>query len=74
MPIVDWFARAFGELIADVRHKVVEEPWFGRAVTPAPLTQPQVQSLAEGLGWAQGGSASSRVAPEPNEREHSIER
>lgn len=50
MPAADWFAKAFGELIADIRRKVVEEPWFGRTVTPA--HQPPAPSLAEGLGWA----------------------
>ena len=33
----DWFAEVFGRAIADIRQKVVEEPWFGRPVTRQPL-------------------------------------
>jgi len=30
------FLRGIGEAFADIRHKVIEEPWFGREVTPTP--------------------------------------
>lgn len=35
MPHKDWFADAFGRAIADVREKLIEEPWFGRPLGPA---------------------------------------
>lgn len=38
----------FGELIADIRQKVVEEPWFGRAVTPQEVND----RSGDNLGWA----------------------
>ena len=44
----DWFADAFGVAIEDVRHKLVEEGWFGRTVTPAH------SGMAESLGWEAG--------------------
>jgi hypothetical protein len=33
--------------VADIRHKLVEEPWFGRAVTAEPVI-----SLSEQAGWS----------------------
>lgn len=26
----DWFAKAFGEAAEDIRHKLIDEAWFGR--------------------------------------------
>lgn len=49
MKPLDWFVAAFGAAVADVREKLVEEPWFGRAVD-APTPTP---SLAEALGWTE---------------------
>jgi hypothetical protein len=57
----DWFTRAFGAALADIRQKVVEEPTYGRAVTPRAtsitLNSPGEKSPGEGLGWGH--------APEP---------
>jgi hypothetical protein len=39
----------FGELITDLRHKLVEEPWFGRAVTPS--HEPAKDEPVADLGW-----------------------
>jgi hypothetical protein len=47
----DWFANAFGAAIDDIRKRVIEEPWFGRAVTP--LYRPE-HSMSDTLGWTQG--------------------
>lgn len=33
---LDWIARGIANAAQDIRHKVVEEPWFGRVVTPEP--------------------------------------
>lgn len=34
--LLDEFLRGFGNAVADIREKVIEEPWYGRAVTAAP--------------------------------------
>ena len=34
MSLLDEIVRGVGEVFADIRHKVIEEPWFGREVTP----------------------------------------
>ncbi len=49
MPQRDWLTECFGAAITDIRQKLVEEPWFGRAVT-APLPEPG-GSLAQQFGW-----------------------
>jgi hypothetical protein len=53
-PVAHFFAKvaeALGEVsnhaVADIRHKVVEEGWFGREVTPE-----RTGSMAERLGWS----------------------
>jgi hypothetical protein len=35
----DEFTQGLGDAIADIRQKVVEEPYFGRAVTERDVTQ-----------------------------------
>lgn len=61
----------FGELIADIRQKVVEEPWFGRAVTPQEVND----HSGDDLGWAAWRDAEP-TAPEQDRSgiEHGIER
>lgn len=58
------FERAFGAALADIRQKLVEEPMYGRAVTPRAqtisLNTPGGKSPGEALGWSQ--------TPEPHER------
>jgi hypothetical protein len=44
-PVAVFFAKA-AEAVADIRHKLVEEPWFGREVTPD-----QPASVSDQLGW-----------------------
>jgi hypothetical protein len=34
-------SKGFADAIADIREKVVEEPWFGRAVTERETESPQ---------------------------------
>lgn len=54
--MIDWFARGFGMALADVRQRVLEEPWFGKVVTPRSQTitlgSPGEKSPSEALGWA----------------------
>lgn len=56
------FERAFGAAVADIRHKLVEEATYGRAVTPRAQTisinAPGEKSPGEALGWGH--------APEPD--------
>lgn len=54
--MTDKFARAFGDAISDIRTKVLEEGWFGKAVTGRRQTitmgsPGDEKSLAEQLGW-----------------------
>ena len=68
----DWFANAFGAAVEDIRHKLVEEGWFGRTVTPRTLrkgqeNQADQRSLAEQFGWGKGtddGGSQSHDTPE----------
>lgn len=54
MPKRDIFAECFGDVVRDVREKLVEEPWFGRAMDdPKP---PEPGSLAEMFGWERRGA------------------
>lgn len=49
-----WFTRAFGAAIADIRQRVIEEPYFGKAVTPRATSitiGSGEKSPAQGLGW-----------------------
>jgi hypothetical protein len=67
---VDWFAKAFGAAIDDVRKRVVEEPWFGRAVTP-PLRPDRTAS--DELGWTKGGEINPHQ-PQTPDQGHDFER
>ena len=49
--IFDQFAKGLGDAVADIREKVVEEPWYGRA-----LSQPQTIE-----GWPQARGAQPEV-------------
>lgn len=73
MSNADWFARAFGAAITDIRQKLVEEPWFGRPVTPpVHAVQP---SLAEAMGWATSGDHQREPSAQPDKgKAHEIER
>lgn len=57
---LDWIARGIANVAADIRHKVVEEPWFGREVTP---DTPQIEAPDS---WWRGKEASA-PNPEPQE-------
>jgi alkylated DNA repair dioxygenase AlkB len=54
MPQRDWFSSAFGAAIDDIRKRVVEEPWLGRAVTP----KHGDHSVSDALGWTREGQDS----------------
>lgn len=81
------FFRAFGAAIADIRQRVVEEPYFGKAVTPRATSitigSPGEKSPGEALGWYArhfGPSDQSREAGHEgrdihgNEHDHGMER
>lgn len=51
----DWVAETFGKAVTDIREKLVEEPWFGKAVTADHAQQPaKPRSMAEAMGWTVG--------------------
>lgn len=64
----DWFSRTFGAAIDDVRKKLIEEPWFGRAVTPPHRNH---SSLSQEMGWDQ---PPSEVAPPAQDHGHDFDR
>lgn len=39
--LLDEFVRGFGNAVADIRDKVVNEPWFGRSDTPTAERTPE---------------------------------
>jgi hypothetical protein len=71
-------ADGFGHAVADIRHKLVEEGWWGRAVTPEP-TGPgvgdQIRTVAEDLGWTTHAERQRAGLTEPPlHREHEPDR
>lgn len=64
----DWFVRAFGSALADIRQRCLEEPYFGKIVTPRSqtitLSTPGEKSPGEALGWTR----------EPEEPDRGIDR
>lgn len=57
--IFDQFAKGLGDAVADIREKVVEEPWYGRVVNERNEPQPIE-------GWPQA----REVQPQLGEHEH----
>jgi len=53
--MANWFDRAFGAAVADVRQKLVEEAWFGRVAAPRPENFGRIAAddrpPGERLGW-----------------------
>ncbi|MES1985890.1 MAG: hypothetical protein V4461_13145 [Pseudomonadota bacterium] len=53
--MLDWFAKGFAAAVVDMRHKALEEGWFGKVVTPVSqavsIDSEGEQSPAEKLGW-----------------------
>jgi hypothetical protein len=63
----------FGEMIADIRQKVVEQGWFGRTITPP--HEPAKDEPSSGLGWVDWRDAeppTSEIAP--TDRGYDIDR
>ena len=54
--LFDEFTKGFGDAVADIREKVVEEPWYGRAVSDRDGAAPQ---WPESRDASQGGSFGS---------------
>jgi len=86
---MDELAKGFGDAVTDIRQKVVEEPWFGRAVTergeqPAPQeAEPQpsfgsvttTRDIEPQQGERLWSEATSRPGPEQEqERGQDIDR
>jgi len=46
MSLLDDITHGIGSAVADLRHKVVEEPYFGRVVTDSPGLPPDVSQTA----------------------------
>ena len=75
--LVDRIAAMVQEVADDVRHKVVEEPWFGRPVTDklsdihASLDHAQAQGKEQELGRSPGNDQPLEQA---QEHDHGIER
>lgn len=67
-PAPQWFVDGFGSAVADIRGKLVEEGWFGRAVTPSPASQQD--SLAKELDQA---LTPSEIASETDDKTRSRE-
>lgn len=64
----DWFSRAFGAAVDDMRKKLIEEPWFGRAVTSPHRNH---HSIAQEMGWDQ---PPSDVKPATQDHGHDFDR
>ena len=69
----DWFADAFGSAIADVRQKLIEEGWFGRAVTPRPFDRTRSPDRESTFAQQAGWDMPADRRPQP-EREHGVDR
>ncbi len=67
MSLLDDITRGIGSAVADLRHKVVEEPYFGRVVTDGPGLPPDAsQPATEPPVTPQHGLAQQvSNAPEP---------
>lgn len=65
----------FGEMIADIRHKVVEQGWFGREVTETPAQEPVQDEPSSDLGWVNWRDAEPAPSdPAPVDRGYDIDR
>ena len=67
----DWFTRAFGSAVDDIRKRVIEEPWFERAVTPP--YRPD-KSAADDLGWTKGKAREPHAPDDARDQSHDLER
>lgn len=64
----DWFAQTFGQAVADMRAKLIDEAWFGRRV-PEPHGP-------NDLGWSRDDDPSPERETRSQEpdQEHGIDR
>lgn len=70
---LDSLARGFGSAIHDIRQQVLENPWFGRTVTPRSQTitlgteraASDARTPGEQLGWGK---------PQQHTHDHDMER
>lgn len=74
----DWFSNAFGATVEDIRHKLVEEGWFGRTVTPRTMRrgqEPEAErtTFAELFGWGKPDERAETNRTAPNSPEHGHE-
>jgi hypothetical protein len=69
----DRFTDGFGAAVADIRQKLLEEGWFGKAVTPRrqniTIGSPgEEKSPGEQLGWWQRGERGHQPSPSDYDR------
>lgn len=75
----DWFTEFFGATVKDIREKVVEEPWFGRALSNENDRKPAYDgsrdaSLNEMLGWGLTDKDREKAAEPEQDKDHGIDR
>jgi hypothetical protein len=69
--LLDEFAKGFGDAVADIREKVVEEPFFGRVVSDRESTVPQWPESREAT---QGDSFGSLTREQDKAQDLDIDR
>ena len=70
MAISDWFEAGFGDAVADIRRKIVDEAWFGR---PSEVGLAREPSFSELMGWALVQGAKREQAPPDQEQLHGLD-
>lgn len=71
MSLLDEFLRGFGDAVADIREKVINEPWYGRPLSGAPEHHPEPAAAHPDLmvAFFEGRDLTQDVhghAPEPS--------
>jgi hypothetical protein len=79
--LYDQLAEGVGSAITDIRHKVVEEAWFGREVTgnghenaPDPTAETAAPVESQNLWQEKVQQAREQAEKEPPAPDHGIER
>lgn len=65
MSIIDDVTRGIGNAVTDVRHKVVEEPYFGRVVTDGPEAPTYSASTADQDRATDAPPEATEARPQP---------
>lgn len=64
MSFWDEMTKGFVNAVDDIRHKVVEEPWYGREVT-GNIELPQSEPAEQGNKWDALNQEQGTIQPEP---------